>query len=173
MTKQDKIEVSRRGFLVGSLAAGTVTMGYALMGGPTGIAEARAAGTFAPNIWFDMDSDGDQDLLIVGFAENLTLYRNDLNHVGHWLRVRIRRDGPNPFGVGSVVWVKRTADDPPRRREIDANQTYGSQGPIEAHFGLGEHADTLFEVRVVFPDGDEVVLNDVPIDQGLVITGKE
>ena len=58
MTKHEKIEVSRRGFLVGSLAAGTVTMGYALMGGPTGIAEARAAGTFAPNIWFDMDSDG-------------------------------------------------------------------------------------------------------------------
>lgn len=58
MTKHEKLDVSRRGFLVGSLAAGTLTMGYALMGGPLGIKEARAAGTFSPNIWFDMDGDG-------------------------------------------------------------------------------------------------------------------
>lgn len=58
MTKQEKIALSRRGFLVGSMAAGTLTMGYALMGGPLGIREAMAQGTFAPNIWFDMDQHG-------------------------------------------------------------------------------------------------------------------
>jgi isoquinoline 1-oxidoreductase beta subunit len=58
MTKHEKIEVSRRGFLVGTVAAGTLTMGYAMMGGPLGIKEARAAGTFAPNIWFDIDEAG-------------------------------------------------------------------------------------------------------------------
>jgi len=62
MTKHEKIagkaDVSRRGFLVGSLAAGTLTMGFALTGGPLGIKEARAAGTFAPNIWFDIDEAG-------------------------------------------------------------------------------------------------------------------
>lgn len=58
MTKHEKIDASRRGFLVGSLAAGTLTMGYALMGGPLGIKEAMAEGTFSPNVWFTMDSAG-------------------------------------------------------------------------------------------------------------------
>lgn len=58
MTKHEKINASRRGFLVGSLAAGTLTMGYALMGGPLGIKEAMAEGTFSPNIWFTLDSAG-------------------------------------------------------------------------------------------------------------------
>lgn len=58
MTKQEKIALSRRGFLVGSMAVGTLTMGYALMGGPLGIREAMAQGSFAPNVWFDMDSHG-------------------------------------------------------------------------------------------------------------------
>lgn len=58
MTEHKKIEVSRRGFLVGTLATGTLTMGYALMGGPLGIKEAMAEGSFSPNIWFDIDSAG-------------------------------------------------------------------------------------------------------------------
>ncbi|WP_417518899.1 molybdopterin cofactor-binding domain-containing protein [Minwuia sp.] len=58
MTKHEKIAVSRRSFLVGSLATGTLTMGYALMGGPLGIREAMAEGSFSPNIWFEMDGDG-------------------------------------------------------------------------------------------------------------------
>ena len=57
MTKHEKIALSRRGFMVG-MTAGTLTMGYALMGGPLGIAEARAEGTFSPNIWFTMNGDG-------------------------------------------------------------------------------------------------------------------
>jgi len=123
---------------------------------------------------FDMERDGDMDLLIVGFGEPLTLYQNESDEVGHWLTVRIERpEGMNRFGVGSTVWVKRTPDDPPRRREIDANSTFGSQGPIEAHVGLGDHAGPIHEVRVVFPEGDQVVLSDVPADSELVVTGTE
>ena len=67
MTKIEKIgrtgskgvsDVSRRGFLVGSLAVGTLTMGYGLLPAVGGLAEAKAAGNFAPNIWFTMDEAG-------------------------------------------------------------------------------------------------------------------
>lgn len=58
MTKIERIGVSRRGFLVGSLAAGTLTMGFGLLPTTGGIREARAAGMFRPNIWFTMDATG-------------------------------------------------------------------------------------------------------------------
>lgn len=119
---------------------------------------------------FDYDNDGDLDILIVGWGERPLLYRNDLPDTGHWLRVKARRSAGNRFGVGATVWVKRTPEDSPRRREIHANPTYLSQGPIEAHIGLGAHDGPIHEVRIVWPEGSETVLNDVAPDQVLTVS---
>jgi len=72
MTKHEKMNgrdaaVSRRGFLVGSAAGAGLIMGYAVLPrvGTTTIAEAQAAGTFSPNIWFTMDEKGTATVHIV------------------------------------------------------------------------------------------------------------
>jgi hypothetical protein len=110
---------------------------------------------------FDLEGDGDRDLLLSEFGGSLRLWVNDVDDPGSWLVVQARRDGPNRFGVGATVWVQRTADDPPRRRELHANPTYLSQGPVEAHFGLGSHEGPIHRVTVRWPEGGESVYLDV------------
>ena len=120
-------------------------------------------------IAFDMESDGDQDILVVNWGEPPLLYRNDTPNLGHWLRVRVRRPGTNGFGVGTVIWVTPTAGGPRYLATIDANSTFAGSGPIEAHFGLGRHEGTLHEVRAVYPEGTVQVLNNVEMDQLLTL----
>ena len=53
------IRVNRRGFLVGSLSAGIVTVGYGLLPGRFGPAlAADAVSLYSPTIWYDIDKTG-------------------------------------------------------------------------------------------------------------------
>jgi len=52
-------QVGRRGFLIGSLSAGVVTVGYGLLPGTLTSAQAAdSAGLFSPTIWYDIDQTG-------------------------------------------------------------------------------------------------------------------
>lgn len=100
--------------------------------------------------------------------DGLRLYEN--LHLGGPLRrhlvVRPRMAGSNRYAVGALVTVSdgsyRTA------RPILAGQSVLSQEPFEAHFGVGS-ASTV-DVRVDWPDGRSVVLEDVAVGQTLTIT---
>ena len=144
-------------------------------GGDTG--QGRCA------VSFDYDNDGDLDLFIVNNNElhpadppgvltsspgRLRLLRNDTAATGNWLKVKV--DGENPYhaqGMGARIHVTSAAAT--RMREINASSNFNGHGPYRiAHFGVG--ADTrLEEVRVRFPNGDCVWLEEVAVNQELVI----
>ena len=116
---------------------------------------------------FDMDGDGDRDLALVDL-DGLWLYEN--LHLGGPLRrhlvVRPRMVGSNRYAVGALVTVsdgeRRTA------RPILAGQSILSQEPFEAHFGVGSAVSV--DVRIDWPDGRSVVLEDVATGQTLTVT---
>ncbi len=67
MTKFDRIDLNRRGFLVGASAAG-LAFGYAALEGISGISEALAAVPFGPTAWYSIAPDG-RITVMVGKAE--------------------------------------------------------------------------------------------------------
>src|SRR5690606_9225392 len=109
---------------------------------------------------FDADNDGDLDILITNNAQPPSFFVNELPP-SVWLRVRLEGQ-TNRYGVGAEVWVTLIPGATPMRRDVLLNNTYLAHGPIEAHFGLGEHVGSIHEVRVVWPDTRaETVLSDV------------
>ena len=122
-------------------------------------------------IAFDMDGDGDLDLLIVPTDEPPLLYRND-TPAGSWLSVAL--DDPsrpgNRWGDGARVSVTASEGDDPVVGWITTTGSYESQSPPRFHVGLGEHRGPVARVEVTWPGESEAqVLTDVDADQLLVV----
>ncbi|MFQ5496219.1 MAG: CRTAC1 family protein, partial [Phycisphaerae bacterium] len=119
---------------------------------------------------FDLENDGDQDVLIFANNEPITLYRNDLDGLDtHWLRVFLVTAGepalpPNGYGARVTVTVgKRT-----QLRTINSGANFLSHSEISAHFGLGL-ATVVDALRVDWPNGETTMLHDVAADRTLTV----
>ncbi len=121
---------------------------------------------------FDMDTDGDQDLLVVSSGEPPRLYRNDTTAANSWLTVSL--DDPatpgNRWGDGARIEITPTAGDDPITGWISTGGSYESQKPPVFHVGLGEHSGPIDRIAVHWPGADEPqVVRHVEVDQHLVI----
>ena len=110
--------------------------------------------------WGDIDNDGDLDLVT-----NKKLLINEGDN-GHWLVVKALGVESNRAGIGSRVTV--VADGVSRIREVSGGRGTTCQGPLTAHFGLGDSI-VAEEVRVRWLSGRERVLTDVPVDQMITV----
>jgi hypothetical protein len=85
-----------------------------------------------------------------------------------WLELELRQPGLNPFAIGARV-ILHTGDRA-RMRDVRAGGTgYGSGGPPEVHFGLGD-VEVIDRVEIRWPDGEVTELTDVPTRQRLLLT---
>jgi hypothetical protein len=120
-------------------------------------------------IRFDLDNDGDQDLVLFQYAEPMRLFRNDTDTGNHWLRLLFDTSadaGLAPDGFGTRVRV--TAGDLVLHGTLAGGCTHLSQSELSLHFGLREAA-LADEVLVRWTDGRTTTLTDVTIDQTLTI----
>lgn len=127
------------------------------------------------SVTFDMDNDGDLDLLVINQipvlpeypTESFTrLYRNDSTS-GNWLKIKLKGIGAESQGIGSRITV--VANGKRMIREIDGGgSSHLSQNSTIAHFGLG-NAVVIDSIIVNWSGGNEQVLIDQPINQLLEI----
>lgn len=117
-------------------------------------------------VCFDYDRDGDQDLFISNYNEAPKLFCNQGSN-NNFINVRVREKTTNTQALGARIYVK--AGDIEQFRELRAGNNYVSQNPVEAHFGLAQ-IETIDEIRIVWPDGEESRMLDVDANQFLVIT---
>ena len=91
----------------------------------------------------------------------------------HWISLRLQGrmgidgTGSNADAVGARVFL--TAGDHTQVQEVRAGSSYLSMDSIELEFGLGD-ADSVDEIKVLWPSGQEQVLRDVDANQVVLIT---
>lgn len=128
------------------------------------------------SVTFDMDNDGDLDLLVVNQiavlpeypVESFTrLYRNDSTR-GNWLKVKLIGIAAESHGIGSRITV--VVNGKRMIREIDGGgSSHLSQNSTIAHFGLGNTtmADSII---VNWSGGNQQILVNQAGNQLLTIT---
>lgn len=131
------------------------------------------------SVVFDMENDGDLDLLVINqepilhFPEDIPsvtrLYRND-GARDNWLKVALQGRESESHGIGSRVEV--IAGGKKMIREIDGGSSHISQNSTIAHFGLGE-ADIADSVIVTWLGGKRQVLKNQKANQLLEIVEVE
>lgn len=128
------------------------------------------------SVTFDMDNDGDLDLLVVNQipvweeypVESFTrLYRNDSTS-GNWLKIKLKGIAAESQGIGSRITV--VVNGKRMIREIDGGgSSHLSQNSTIAHFGLGG-ATVADSIIVNWSGGNEQLLLNQPLNQLLEIT---
>merc|ERR1711871_327954 len=119
----------------------------------------------------DFDGDGMLELLIShgeSASETLTYYRARSGADNHWLRILPLTQHGAP-ARGAVVRMTMaaaigTAGERVHIRAIDAGSGYLCQMEPVAHFGLGA-TTAVFEVKVSWPDGSELLLSNPAVDR--------
>ncbi|MFY0686751.1 MAG: CRTAC1 family protein [Cyclobacteriaceae bacterium] len=127
------------------------------------------------SVVFDMENDGDMDILVVNQipvldypTESRTkLFRNDLAD-GNWMKVRLRGTSSDFNGIGARVEL--VVNDQKMIREIDGGgASHLSQNSSTAHFGLAE-VEMVDTIKVIWNGGKEQILTQQLSNQLLVIT---
>jgi len=110
-------------------------------------------------VFLDADNDGRQDILVINRAAPARLLMNRTEG-GHWLLLDVRNAAGGP-AIGAQVDV--TAGGAVRRYIVRTDGSYLAAHDPRVHVGLGE-VDAVEQVRVRWPNGAEVLLDDVAVD---------
>jgi hypothetical protein len=116
----------------------------------------------------DLNGDGRLDIAKRFLNEDDTLYLSRCGEEG-WLLVELEQPGTlNRHAVGARVYVS-TGGRTQMQPIVAGGVGYASSSPSEAHFGLGL-VDQIDEVRIVWPDGQESTVQDLPSRQRITVT---
>ncbi|MFB6154624.1 MAG: CRTAC1 family protein [Haloferacaceae archaeon] len=106
----------------------------------------------------DVDNDGDRDLAVAQTSGPLLLYENTADE---------RAGAAVEFALGGAprygTTVHVTVDGRTQSRTLTSRSDFLSQDSRVLHFGVGDR-DAVNRVRIVWPDGSERVLTDLPTD---------
>ena len=126
---------------------------------------------------FDLEPDGDLDLLVVHNSGRPVLYRNDTNRAGRvgpnrWLQLRLEGRAANRQGVGARITVTPSAAEPERRlvRVLGGANNYLGQNEALLHVGLGPGLERVAVVEIEWPGGNSQILRDVATNQRLTVS---
>ena len=126
---------------------------------------------------FDLEPDGDLDLLVVHNSGRPVLYRNDTNRAGRagpnrWLQLRLEGRAANRQGVGARITVTPSAAEPERRlvRVLGGGNNYLGQNEALLHVGLGPGLERVAAVDIEWPGGTRQTLRDVAVNQRLAVS---
>lgn len=125
------------------------------------------------SVVFDMDNDGDLDLLVINqkpvlnypVASETRLYRNDSTN-GNWLKVALKGTDADTHGIGSRVEI--VVGKIKMIREIDGGSSHLSQNSTIAHFGLGS-VTAVDSVIVTWTGGKKQILTNQGVNKMLSI----
>ena len=120
-------------------------------------------------VYADLDNDGDLDVVSSGKFAPVRVFTNN-EATNRLVNIELRDYTGNRYAIGAKIFIAY-GDHGERRqmREIKLGGGFQSYDPLQAHFGLG-HYQSLDQIRIVWPDGEETLLNEVfPADAKYII----
>ncbi|MFZ6011069.1 MAG: VCBS repeat-containing protein [Bacteroidota bacterium] len=119
-------------------------------------------------VYADLDNDGDLDIVTNNLNDNIMVLRNNQQQrqQNNFVKITLKGKNPNTQGLGSKIWV--TLDDKTIFHE--AYFTRGFQCSVEPviTIGIGK-SQTAKEIKILWPDNTESVVNHVPANQSIVV----
>jgi hypothetical protein len=111
----------------------------------------------------DLDNDGDLDLVVNNMNKVSAVYENRVaDKENHYLKIKLRGPEHNPFGLGSIVFVR--TGNVTQKQELTLTRGYQSSVSPVIHFGLGKN-QVIDELRVIWPDGMQQTIPKIKADQ--------
>jgi hypothetical protein len=138
--------------------------------GQTGKITVNAALSSRSAVIFDLDNDGDLDIVTNDFNSEPQILISDLAQRKeiHWLKVVLEGTVSNRNGLGATVRVH--VGDRVLTKYNDGKSGYLSQSVLPLYFGLGD-AKTIDRVEVNWPSGRKQMLTkDLHVNRNLEIT---
>lgn len=116
---------------------------------------------------FDVDSDGDLDIITNDFNDRPQLLISDLaeNEI-HYSTVKLIGTQSNRSGLGAVVTVH--ADGGSQTKVHDGKSGYLSQSQLPLYFGLGG-ATSIERIEVAWPSGVRQVIQSPPLNSPVTV----
>ncbi|MEX0313568.1 MAG: VCBS repeat-containing protein [Allomuricauda sp.] len=118
----------------------------------------------------DLDNDGDYDIIVNNTDEEAFIYRNN-SELGNlnYLKLQLKGSGKNTFAVGTKAIIK--IGDVQLHQELFPARGFQSSVDPSLIFGLGENKN-VDELKIIWPDGNVTVENNVPANQTLTLEQK-
>ena len=112
----------------------------------------------------DLDNDGDLDLVVNNVNQPCFVYKNLTNEKtgNHYLKVLLKGEGKNTFGIGSIVNVY--FDGQIHTRELIPSRGFQSSVDPVLNFGLGK-TTMIDSVKVIWPNSKSQVFENISGDQ--------
>ncbi len=114
----------------------------------------------------DLDNDGDLDIVTNNLNSVASIYINTTNEKANYLKVKLRFEGKNTFGIGAKVisYVKG------QKQFKDIQTTRGFQSSSEpiVHFGYG-NTTQVDSIQIIWPDKTYQTLKKVKTNQTLTV----
>lgn len=135
-----------------------IDMSYLTAADTDGDSRAVAAG--------DFNSDGRMDLIVRGVGGGpLKLYENNFPQK-HYLKISLHGTKSNRLGIGARVSVWTGGKS--QVRELYPNNSFSSQAPCIAHFGLGD-STAVDRLAIRWPSGTTQEFEQISADQHIVV----
>lgn len=119
------------------------------------------------SVIFDLDNDGDLDIVTNEFNDGPMVLVSDLAETKsiNWLKVRLVGKASNAGGLGATIQV--TSGDLTMTKPNDGQSGYLSQSVQPIYFGLGD-ADSVEQIIVHWPSGNTQTVSG-PLDSNQLI----
>ena len=117
-------------------------------------------------VYGDYDGDGDPDLLLVNYAGDIRLFRNDNGGGNNYLIVDLQGVTSNRDGIGARIEI--TSAGGTQVHEVRSGSSLGGGDDTGAYFGLGTDSQVT-SLTVTWPSGTSQTLSSVGVNQRMLI----
>lgn len=114
----------------------------------------------------DLDLDGDLDLVANNINQEASLYINQTNDKGNYLKIYFQCPGPNTQGIGTKVFSYHNGL--LQYKELYTVRGFQASSEPLLHFGYGQ-TEIIDSLKIVWPDKSFQILRDIPANQTLTI----
>ena len=114
----------------------------------------------------DLDSDGDEDVVISNLNEPAAILSNEATQGNHWLAVRIKGRGSCRSAIGAVATA--IIGGKTLVKQIRGGSSYGSTSDPRLHFGCGKEK-RIDKLTIRWLSGAQLELKDLDCQQTLTI----